>query len=335
MRACLILTAAMLFACDPTLPDICPPEERGCLPGGEGLQPRYVIPGDDTFPESVTYDPRRAAFFVSSLGHGTVTRVEADGTTEVFYPGTGEADRVTVGVEVDTLRDRLFVCTLRNVDPPAGRIWIFNLQTGERTHDVDLSTAARDANCNDITVDSSGRAYITDREHGIIYRLIPGDDGHAQVNVFARDALLDPPLVGIGLNGIALTPDGDALLAVQYLPPRLYRIDFANPADVIEVDLDGDLLFDELLSGADGITFFGGQLYVALGGSLVRITADDPGWFTAHFDRLELADASLSGVTAADGALYVLDSDVTRFVLGGQPDLPFELLRVDPNAFNR
>lgn len=294
-----------------------------------GLKGRYTLPGDDLFPESVAFDPARRDFYVSSLGTGVVGRISADGKYQTVYSGTGEADRVTLGVEVDQDRDRLLVCSLLNVDPPTGRVWIFDLETGTQTHDVDLTEAADDGSCNDLTVGPDGAIYVTDREQPHVYRVDATADGEATLSVWAKDDLLAPPRVGIGQNGISFTPDKTALLTTQYLPPALWRIATDDPTDVREVDMDGRHPLSELLAGADGIVFLDDALYVAFGGSLLRARSTDGAWYAAEYDLLDV-DYKIAGVTAAEGSLYVLKSDVAKFLLGGTPDLPFELLRVDP-----
>ena len=57
------------------------------------------------------------------------------------------------------------------------------------------------------------------------------------------------------------------------------------------------------------------------------------GWRSAKYDRLPL-DMKVSAVTVAPDQLYVLKSDVAKFILGGKPTLPFELFRVDPAEFD-
>lgn len=298
-----------------------------------GLAGRYVIPGETLFPESVTFDPARRAFYVSSLGKGSVSRIAADGTVDLLTAGTGEADRVTLGVEVDPAADRLVVCSLLNVDPPTGRVWIFDLESGAQTHDVDLTQAAANGSCNDVAIGPDGAIYVTDREQPHVYRVEAKPDGEATVAVWAEHALLAPPRIGIGQNGIAFTPNGEALLTTQYLPPRLWRIAVDDPRDVREVDLDGRHPLSELLAGADGVVFLDDALYVAFGGSLLRAKATDDDWLAGAYTLLDV-DYAIAGVTVAEGSLYVLKSDVAKFLLGGSPDLPFELLRVDPAEFD-
>ena len=312
-------------------PDCAPPPAS--FDEETGLWTRYTLPGDDGFPESVAFDPARRAFFVGSAAHGEVLRIKAEGEVEVFYPGTGEADRATLGVEVDAAHDRLLVCTILNVDVPVGRVWIFDLASGAMTHDVDLTEAAPEAGCNDLTADEAGRIYVTDREDQHIYQISDlGPGGEYKVSLWADDALLAPPRIGLGQNGAAITPEGDALITTQYLPPRLWRVTLDDPEQVEKVEVTGRHPFGELLSGADGITFHKGDLYVAFGTSVMRVRSTD-GWRSAAYTRLQVGE-KITGIVSVDDTLYVLKCDIAKLVLGGDPSLPFELIRVDPADFD-
>lgn len=153
---------------------------------------------------------------------------------------------------------------------------------------------------------------------------------------FADSPLLEPE--NLGLNGVALSHDGQVLLAGKYSPPRLVRIPVDDPFDVAVVDLGEDDIAGAL-TGIDGITMLDGALYLTFELQLLRITPDDATWNRATVDALDvtqdgMAVAGLSGVTEAEGALYVSKSDVVRFALGVAPELPFRLLRVDPAQFD-
>ncbi|MFT7580845.1 MAG: sugar lactone lactonase YvrE [Myxococcota bacterium] len=293
----------------------------------------YFLSDDRHFPESVTWDARRGAFFVGSLSRGDITRIRYDGTKTTFFAGTGEVDRLTLGLKVDLETHRLAVCTILNVTPPIGRIWIFDLETRQRTHDIDLTTVLDEGACNDVVFDASGALFVTDREHGVIYRVSQLDaPAGPTTTVWAQDALLAPAV--IGQNGIALTADEDILLTTHFLPPALFRTSVSDPTDVVQVELLSDFPADEVLGGADGMIMHEGYLYVALGKSLLRLSSPDGTWRTIELDQHRL-DVSISGVTVAEGQLYVLKSDVVQFVVGGvQPDIPFEIRRVDPAVFD-
>ena len=313
----------------------CPTIDDDCevpRPAGLDLLDRYALPGADLFPESVGFDEARAEFFIGSLSAGSVSRVARTGDVSVMFPGTGQADRMTLGVKFDAPRDRVVVCQYANETPKSGRIWLFDASTGRRTHDIDLSPAAPTASCSDVLVDGSGAILVTDRELPNIYRVEPHADGTARVSLWATDPLLAKPALGIGQNGIAFSADGAAVLVTMYLPGKLRRISVANPREVSDVELHGDHPLPQLLAGADGMVRLGDALYVTFGSSLLRLRSPD-GWHSAHIDRFELG-FKLAAVTVARGQLYVLRSDIPQYVLPGSPG-PFELVRFDPRMFDQ
>ena len=298
------------------------------------LLAHYPLPGSGLYPESVTFDPVGRHFYVGSLSEGSVIRVAADGATTYLFEGTGEAKRATLGLDVDAANRRLAVCAYLDVEVPTGRIWLFDLSTGTRSHDIDLSAIVPNGSCNDVHFDSAGALYVTDRELPNVYK-INNLDTNPSATLFVTDPSLDKVL--IGQNGLALTPDGRYLLTGHYLPPKFFRIALPNaPTDspqVQTIPLTGTHPFSQLFSGADGITFFGGSLYVAFGSSLVKVDPIDTSWSTASYVALD-AGRTIAALAIAEGQLYVLESDVAAFVLSGAPPKNFAIVRIDPSTLS-
>jgi sugar lactone lactonase YvrE len=236
------------------------------------LANEYALDDSLLFPEGGAFDPVDRAFFVGSLGRGNVTRVAAAGTQTVFFAGTGEPKRLTLGMAVDPQRRRLWVCSILNEGHKPGSIWVFDLASGEWLYDIPLSLLTAKASCNDVTVDDSGLAYVTDRENPNVYRI---DLAAHKMRIWASHTMLKPAF--IGMNGIAVTPDGSAVLVTKYSPARLARISLADPTQVTEVKLQGDSFSGgwDLLSGADGIAFHGDVLYVAFDSRVMQVTPTD------------------------------------------------------------
>lgn len=300
-------------------------------PAGLDLADDYELPGATLYPESVGFDEARGEFFHGSLSAGSVTRVSADGRSSMVFAGTGEAKRFTLGVKTDAARNRVVVCSYLDERPQTGRVWLFDMTSGARTHDVDLTTAYAGATCNDVLVVDGGDILVTDREHPNVYRVHPKSDGSADVAVWASDPLLAKPTIGVGQNGIAMAEDGSAVLVTIYLPPKLIRISTANPREVKRVELHGQHPLPEFLAGADGMVRLGADLYVTFGSSLLRLRSED-GWLTARMERFEVG-AKLAAVTVARGQLYLLKADIPSFVLGTSPGA-FGLTRFDPAMFD-
>ncbi len=273
------------------------------------------------FPEGGAFDPKDRAFYVGSLEHGTITRVDANGTESTFFAGTGETARFTLGMQVDADRRRLWVCTTKD---SFGTIWIFDLATGQRTSSIDLRQANPQAACNDVLLDND-TALISDRENTHIYRI----DQQRKVSVWAHDPLLGGTLVS--LNSLVFTPDHSAVLTAVYLEPSLVRVSVANPRDVRKVKLSGDLFMDgfNLLNGPDDLIMMGDQLIVAFGSSIKRVTPKDASWSAATVKSTR----TIGGVTAliSDGAkLYGVNGQSVRFALKVPPN-PFEIFEIEQN----
>ncbi len=288
------------------------------------LADRYVLTGDDLFPEGGAFDPVDRAFFVSSASHGTVTRVAADGTESVLF-APDEAGWLTMGLRVDADRRRLWACAIRE-GTLYGSLWGFDLSTGQRTHDVPLASAFAEASCNDVLADPSGHVYVTDRENPHIYRVDPET---SVVTLWASDPALGADAT-IGMNGIALTEDGATLLVSLYMPATIVRVDVADPTQVSPVALTGDdFLGTELITGADGVRMDGDTLLVTLSDRLARLSPADATWSSATVATQPILGGT-SAVILAEGHIYGVKSEIVAFVLGGDLRLPFEIHRIAP-----
>lgn len=292
------------------------------------LDDAYVLP-DDQYPESGSYDAVNHAFLLSSLKYGDVWRVDADGTQGVFYPATGEPDRLTLGVKVDATRRRVWVCSIINDSAKPGDVWAIDADSGLLLAEFALGDTYPGASCNDLALDAQGRAYVTDRENPNVYRI---DLDALHVSVWATGPLLEPGVVG--MNGIAFTPDGAKLIVTQYLSAKLIAISTAAPSQMAAVQLSGDAFSGgfKVANGADGIVFHGQHLYVAFGDNVMRVTPTSAAWASATVKAQEIG-TGYTAVTVAEGDLYAIRGHAVSFQFGLSPDLPFQILRVDTSAF--
>jgi sugar lactone lactonase YvrE len=274
------------------------------------------------YPEGGAFDAADGAFYVGSLQHGNITRVGADGRESIFYAGTGEAKRFTLGMQVDTERRRLWVCTTKD---SLGTVWIFDLASGARLDSIDLTAVNPEAACNDVLLDGD-TAYVSDRENTHIYRI----DETRHVSMWAHDPLLGGAVVS--LNSLVFTPDHSAILTAVYLQPTLVRVSVANPHDVREVDLSGDLFMDgfNVLNGPDDLMMMdNGQLIVAFGSTIKRVTPRDSSWAAASVKSTR----TIGGVTAlvrGNGKLFGINGQSVRFALGVPPN-GFEIFEIEPS----
>ena len=286
------------------------------------LLDEYAL-ADDSFPESVAWDPVTEAFYTSSLGTGAVSKTLGTGETSTFYAGDAASGWLTIGLEVDVERRRLWVCASVFDGSAAGELWVFDLDSAAQLATLPLSSGRADASCTDVNLDAQGVAYVTDRENPAIYR---ADLGAGTGELFLEDPLLEPDL--IGLNGVAFTPDGAHLLVTKYLAAELLRIPLADPAALTTVSLTGDPFEgDDGFSGADDIVFSGDVLYATLVDRLMVLTSADD-WSSATVTASDLEDGGVTGLTLAEGSIYGANGQAVEFTLGTAPE-PFWIRRLE------
>lgn len=197
-------------------------------------------------PEGVAWDPTRHAFLVSSVRHGTVSLVGLDGKVRPFL--AHPAMPSTFGLHVDVRRHRVLVTygdiglSTRSTPTTIGHVSglaSFDLRTGRLEWLVDLATTPGQHAANDLTIDRSGIAYVSDVFAPELYRVTPA----GRASVLVRDERFTP--TSFGMNGIVWHPRG-FLLSVRYDTGTLFRIDLRD-ARVSEVRLS------EPLVGGDGM----------------------------------------------------------------------------------
>jgi len=296
-------------------------DDTGAAPGRD----RYPLSA--TFPEGGTFDPTGDAFYIGSLGGGSVHRVvRATGAETVLFQESAPGTWWTLGMDVDVARRRLWVCamddqrrTTTETPPYAGWIWVFDLDTGERIARRDLSAVGVRATCTDVAVAADGSAYVCDRESPRIYHLTET----GPVETFVENDLLAGGVVG--QNAIVVLPDQSAILTLVYLSSRLVRVDLRDRS-VADVALDGAFIdTTPLLSGADGMTLSGGRLLVAFTSELDTLTPTLADWSSARVEAVDVPAGMTDVIHTFDGD-YLLNGQSLTFALGGTPD-PFALVR--------
>jgi sugar lactone lactonase YvrE len=274
-------------------------------------------------PEGVERDAERSRFLVSSVTQGTVTAVEDDGALETLVRD-GDVT-ASIGIHIDPERGRLLVAdadlsAVQGGGEGHARLGIYDLETGERLHHVDLGGLHDGRHfANDVTVGPDGSAYVTDSFSPVIYRVSP--DGEA--SVFVEDGRLGTE--GFGLNGIDHHPDGHLLVAMAG-DRTLYRVPLDAPGELFEVELSEPF-------GADGLTLRddGALVAVATTGSgedqrsEALLLRSDDGWSSARIvDRAPAPGATTAAVR--DGAVYVVNPHFAEMG-GGEPVEAFEIYR--------
>ena len=139
MRA--LVAVALLAACATEEPGLGPDdgfddtvEDGGKADNAQSRHTVHTFSDHRLFPEGGAFDTVDRSFYVGSLEHGTITRLDAAGHESTFFAGTGEDARYTLGMQVDAARRLLWVCTTKD---SLGSVWIFDLTTGSRVSTIE------------------------------------------------------------------------------------------------------------------------------------------------------------------------------------------------------
>jgi sugar lactone lactonase YvrE len=278
-------------------------------------------------PEGIVWDTDHERFLTGSFTEGTIFAIEDDGTVTPFIE---DEDLVTtLGLHIDW--DRLLVANAEASEDPestgAARLGIYDLNTGERLHFVDLGSLLEEGHhlANDVTTDAEGNAYVTDSLAPVVYKVTP--DGEASIFAESEQFTSDT----FGLNGIEYHSNGYLLVGFSE-PGALYKIPLDDPEAITSVELSEPF-------SPDGIVFHpnGDLIVVAAGlsedGSLwseVLELASDDEWASAEIVNRATTDPDLSAstVTLRDETPYVAYSHFNELFTGQSVD-EFEILRID------
>jgi sugar lactone lactonase YvrE len=268
--------------------------------GDAGIQ--YKAP--TAYPEGVAHNAKTGDFYVSSMRHGTVGIVKADGSYKAFAKDPLLIS--SVGMHADPDRNRLLVCvsdpgvsekTSPKTQKKIARLVSFDLKTGKKLKSVDLdklAPAGGEHFCNDTAIDDQGNAYVTDSFSPIIYKVDPS----FKASVFATNDLFKGK--GFGLNGIVHHKDG-YLLVVKMDDGTLLKVDEKDPTKITVVAA-------EKVPNGDGLVLLGDSLDVIQNGETHKVTKlkSTDGWKTAKVEKTFplAAEFPTTGVDVG-GKLYV------------------------------
>ncbi|MFC4334373.1 gluconolaconase [Salininema proteolyticum] len=296
-----------------------------------------VVRGDGPFlhPEGVAWYRPRRRFLVGSLYRGTVSTVDRYGTTRTLADDGVMVS--TVGLDVHHRYNRVYAAfrddgvgersTPETLNKQSG-LGVFRGHDGKLLHRVDLTRLPGSTDgphgANDVVVDPSGTAYVTDFVAGEIFRV--AYNGEASLFLRAPDKLGS----GFGPNGIVHHDDG-YLLVGRYDEGRLWRIPVDDPESVSEVELDAPIV------GADGLAWGRDGDLVAVRNDLastgtpsaVTLRSED-GWRSARTVGLVEPwpdDAPTTAVSTPDG-VYVVESRLRPFLQEGALHREFTLRRL-------
>jgi sugar lactone lactonase YvrE len=282
---------------------------------------RYVLPGEQVFPEGVAYQSDTGDFYVGSTTDGTVFRGNVEGgpkEAEVFLEPESDGRTTAIGMEVDK-EGRLFIA-----GGDTGRIFVYDTESADLVRRLDTPDA-ESTFLNDVAVTPDGDVYLTDSMRPVLFRVTSTADGVSEaepwLNFEGTPAEYEE---GFNLNGIDATDDGRYLVAVQSNTGELFRID-TESKEVVEINLGG-----ETLTNGDGLLLDGRTVYVVRNEQELIVPVKLSREFTSGKVGEPFTDPSFAFPTTiakTDGRLLVVNSQFDK--QEGEPELPFTVSSIE------
>jgi sugar lactone lactonase YvrE len=282
---------------------------------------RYVLPGEQVFPEGVAYQSDTGDFYVGSTTDGTVFRGNVEGGSkeaEVFLEPESDGRTTAIGMEVDE-EGRLYIA-----GGDTGRIFVYDTESADQIRRLDTPDAEATF-LNDVAVTPDGDAYFTDSMRPVLFRVTSTGDGVGDaepwLNFEGTPAEYEE---GFNFNGIDATEDGRYLVAVKSNTGELFRID-TESKEVVEINLEG-----ETLANGDGLLLDGRTVYVVRNEQGLIVPVKLSGEYISGEVGEPFTDPSFAFPTTiakTNGRLLVVNSQFDK--REGEPELPFTVSSVE------
>jgi sugar lactone lactonase YvrE len=327
------------------------PYARPCLPripfllvlllaGGAGCDPptpppitSYNLP-DNAFPEGIAVDEEAGVFYASSLSQGTIFRGNlTEPNAGVFLPGGIDGRTITLGLNLDLERKRLFVCGGHTgmafvYDTNDGRL-LGRFSTGV-TPTADFQNAS--TLLNDVAVLPSGDAFFTDSAVPILFRLPV--DAVGQSGPQTLEPWLDftgTPLVyqtegpnfldRVNANGLIATEGGQYLIVLQTNTGKVFRVTVSTK-EVVEITGVSFPVGGGIVLGRDNVAY-GISPRPAL--ATISFAANFTSGIVADLPNMPTDLLSPSAAALAGNRLLVVNSQIDKFLTNAEPVTPFTI----------
>ena len=287
----------------------------------------FTLPERDLLTEGIAYDPRAKAFFVGSVHHRKIVRVNRSGRATDFVAANRDGLWAPLGMKVDADRGVLWVAAaaipqmLDYDSAEAGRSGLFRyaLATGALTGKFPISPDGAPHVLGDLTIARNGDVYASDSRAPVVWRVRAGSD--------SLERFVESPLL-LSAQGLALTPDERALYLADYSRGML-KIDLSSRTVRLLPCRDRVLAL-----GIDGVYLSGGKLIGIQNGvephRVVRLTIAAEGDSLIGSEVLERRHPRHSeptlGVVVGRDLYYIANSQWEKFGETGTVARPDELL---------
>lgn len=289
------------------------------------------------YPESFTWDPKSHDFIVGGTRHQKLILISDAGVAETLIsdPDLPE-NSFFLGLAIDHNRNRLLACIHRS---QFNALAAYDLQSRRRIFLTPLLDNAdqnpiatvtekiHPAAANDVAVDSSGNAYVTNSDGDFIWKVNVNGDA----SIFSRSEVYKSHTVDVtvdyhkcGLNGVVYIPFG-YLLVVQSNTGKMYKVNVNNgTAKTVNLDMD--------LTAADGIAVRSDGVVVVVSQHKVYFIKSENSWEDGVvFDEIALdVEAFATAVTIGDKKrVYVLYGHVMEGIRGNGDREEFSIAEIE------
>jgi sugar lactone lactonase YvrE len=287
----------------------------------------FTLPEADLLTEGIAYDPREKAFYLGSVHHRKIVRVDRTGRVGDFVTEGRDSLWAPLGMRVDAARRVLWVAAAAVpqmsgfVRSDNGRTGLFryDLKSGRLTGRFLVAPDGAPHALGDLTIGRDGAVYASDSRSPEIYRLRAAGD--------TLERFLTSPLLLLA-QGLALTPDDRTMYLADY-SRGILRIDLASRAVALLPTSDSVLAL-----GVDGLYLIDGRLIGIQNGvtphRVVRLTLSHPGDSISAGEVIERAHPRYAeptlGVVVGRDLYYIANSQWERFGEDGHVADPAALL---------
>ena len=286
--------------------------------------PPIELPADFQYPNGIAR-ASDGTLYVGSVTSGRILRINPQGKSEAFFPGSDEIFAAT-SLRLDERRGILWGTSpdFLGVPGPNGetirrphRIFAIDTRTGK----VLRVTLMPDGGFgNDMALDPDGGVYLTDSSRPRIYYLAPGA---TQLQIWAEDTRWATK--EIGLSGIARRPDGVMVVGL-FSGGELFKV-VQESQGRVKVEA---IPLARKLENPDGMQFApDGRLLVTEGaiasgnGRLLRIDVVSPATKPKAVETIAADMESPVNLTVAGRDVWVTEARIRhRLLPGREKDIP-------------